>query len=228
MLNGAIGDFLPVALAVALSPIPIIAVVLVLGTPRARSNGPLFAVGWVVGLAAVAALVVALLDGLQVAEDADGGPSTLVSLVRIAFGLLLLVLAVQQWGKRPNDGAEPEMPGWMAGIDAFTPWKSFLFGLALSAANPKNLILTLAAAASIAQSGLDGPGTVIAVAVFVLIGSTTVAGAVLYALLAGSRAAGPLDSLKAFMVRNNAVIMTIVLLILGAKVLGDGIGGLRG
>ena len=40
-----IGDFLPAAVAVALSPIPIVAVVLMLGTPRARSNGPAFALG---------------------------------------------------------------------------------------------------------------------------------------------------------------------------------------
>jgi len=227
VLNGAIGDFLPAALAVALSPIPIIAVVLVLGTPRARSNGPLFALGWVTGLSAVSVLVVALLGGLG-ADDAGGGPSTLVSLLRIAGGVLLLVLAGQQWSKRPKKGEDPEMPGWMATIDSFTPGKSLLFGAALSGANPKNLILTLAASASIAQAELAVRGTVIAVAVFVLIGSATVVGAVLFSLIAGERAAGPLTGLKTFMVANSAVIMMIVLLVLGAKVLGDGIAGFRG
>jgi hypothetical protein len=38
VLNDAIGDLLPSAMAVALSPIPIVAVVLVLGAPRARSQ----------------------------------------------------------------------------------------------------------------------------------------------------------------------------------------------
>ena len=36
----AIGQSLPLAIGVALSPIPIIAVVLMLTTPRARANGP--------------------------------------------------------------------------------------------------------------------------------------------------------------------------------------------
>ena len=50
MLGEVIGDLLPSAVGVALSPVPIVAVILMLGTPRARTNGPMFAVGWVAGL----------------------------------------------------------------------------------------------------------------------------------------------------------------------------------
>jgi hypothetical protein len=39
-MGQAIGDLLPSAVGVAISPVPIIAVILMLGTPRARSNGP--------------------------------------------------------------------------------------------------------------------------------------------------------------------------------------------
>ncbi len=38
-MGQAIGDILPLALAVAISPIPIIAIVLTLGTPRAPRTG---------------------------------------------------------------------------------------------------------------------------------------------------------------------------------------------
>jgi hypothetical protein len=38
-MGQAIGDILPMAVGVAISPAPIIAIVLMLGTPRARSNG---------------------------------------------------------------------------------------------------------------------------------------------------------------------------------------------
>ena len=47
MLTQAIGDVLPSAVAIVLSPVPIIAVDLMLGTRRARSNGPAFAIGWI-------------------------------------------------------------------------------------------------------------------------------------------------------------------------------------
>ncbi len=45
-------------------------------------------------------------------------------------------------------------------------------------------------------------------------------------MFASSRAERPLNSIKQFMADHNAVIMMIVLLVLGAKVLGEGIAGL--
>jgi threonine/homoserine/homoserine lactone efflux protein len=92
-----------------------------------------------------------------------------------------------------------------------------------SGANPKNLALTLAAAASIAEAGLDQADEAIAIVVFVALGSVTVAGAVLFYLVDAKRAARPLDAIKRFMSDNNAVIMMVVLLLLGAKLLGDGL-----
>ena len=54
-MGEAIGQSLPLAVGVALSPVPIIAVVLMLTTPRARVNGPAFVLGWLVGLGIVGA-----------------------------------------------------------------------------------------------------------------------------------------------------------------------------
>ena len=45
----------------------------------------------------------------------------------------------------------------------------------------------------------------------------------LFHLVAGERAAGPLAAVKQFMAENNAIIMMVVLLLLGAKLLGDGL-----
>ena len=117
------------------------------------------------------------------------------------------------------------MPKWMAAIDRFTAGRSFGFGALLAGVNPKNLALTLAAAEH--RQGRARPGeTVIAVAVFVIIGSLTVAGPVLYYLIAGDRAVGPLAEIKEFMSDHNAVIMMIILLVLGMKLIGEGIAGL--
>ncbi|MBM2823822.1 MAG: hypothetical protein HW413_2568, partial [Thermoleophilia bacterium] len=62
-MGQAIGDILPLAIGVAISPVPIIAVVLMLGTPQARANGPAFAAGWVAGLTIVGAIVLLLASG---------------------------------------------------------------------------------------------------------------------------------------------------------------------
>jgi threonine/homoserine/homoserine lactone efflux protein len=222
-MGQAIGDLLPFAVGVALSPVPIIAVILMLGTERARATGASFAAGWVLGLVAVSVVVVLVAGG---ADDPDSGASTTVDVIKLVFGVLFLVLAIGQWRKRPRPGVEPEMPKWMQAVDQFTAGKSLVLGVALSAANPKNLALTLAAAASIAQAGLSSGGTAAAIAVFVVIGSLTVAGPVLYYLVAPEKAAGPLDTIKGFMADHNAVIMFVLLLVLGAKLIGNGIAGL--
>ena len=152
-MGQAIGDLLPLAIGVALSPIPIIAVILMLGTPRAKANGPAFALGWVLGLVVVSVVVVLVTGG---ADDADSAASNGTDVGKIVIGVLFLMMALRQWRKRPKHGEEPEMPAWMAAIDRFTAVKSLGLGALLSAVNPKNLALTAAAAASIAQAGLSG------------------------------------------------------------------------
>ena len=118
------------------------------------------------------------------------------------------------------------MPSWMATIDTFAPRRCFVLGVALSAVNPKNLALTAAAASTIAQAGLSSSQSAAAVAVFVVIASVTVVGPVLYALVAAERSAAALASMKAFMSAHDHVIMMVVLLVLGAKLLGQGLGSL--
>jgi threonine/homoserine/homoserine lactone efflux protein len=223
MLTEAIGNALPMALGVALSPIPIVAIILMLATPKARSDGPMFALGWVLGLTSVSIVVLLVAHG---ASNNDSTSSDSVDTLQLVLGVLFLWMAAKQWRKRPKPGAEPEMPKWMATIDSFGEGKAFGLGVILSAANPKNLALTLAAAGSIAQAGLSGSQDAVAVAVFVVIGSLTVVGPVLFVLVASEKAAQPLASIKEFMSDHNAVIMMVVLLILGAKLLGAGMAGL--
>lgn len=222
MLTQAIGDLLPAAVGVAISPVPIIAVTLMLGTPRAKSNGPAFALGWVAALVVVSVVVLVVAGG---ADDPDSATATGVDWFQVALGALFLVMAAGQWRTRPRRGEEPEMPRWMAMVDTFTGGRSLGLGALLAGPNPKNLALTAASAASIAQAGLSGGDSAIAVAVFVVIASTTVVGPVLLYVVATEAAAPRLASLKELMSDHNAVIMMVVLLVLGAKLVGQGLAG---
>jgi threonine/homoserine/homoserine lactone efflux protein len=221
-LSQAIGDLLPSAVGVALSPIPIIAIILMLATPKGRSNGIAFSVGWIAGLVAVSVVVLLLAGG----ADSSSGTNAGVNWIKLALGVVFLVMAGGQWRNRPTAGQPPRMPKWMESIDSFSPAKSGGLGVVLSAANPKNLALTFAAAASIAQAGLSGGESAVAVLVFVLIASITVVGPVAFYLVAPSTAERPLTAVNEFMSDHNAVIMMTVLLVLGAKLIGNGISGL--
>jgi len=223
-MGQAIGDVLPLAIGVALSPVPIIAIILMLGTPRARSTGLAFALGWLAGLTIAGAVMLAIASGN--ADSSSGGPATWVSVLKLALGILFLLLAVKQWRGRPQPGQEPTMPKWMQTIDTFTPGKSLGIGVVLSGLNPKNLALTIAAATVIAQAGISHGQEAGALAVFILLGSLTILAPLGIYFALGPKATQILDGMKAWMSVHNAAIMTVLLLVLGAKLTGDAIGGL--
>ena len=146
--------------------------------------------------------------------------------VELVLGALLLLLAVKQWRARPSEGVEPPTPKWMAAIDSFTPIKSAGIAAFLGGVNPKNLLLILAAAAIIAQSGISGGEQAIVYGVFCLIGTIGVATPVVVYFFLGDRAPALLRRMQKWMAHNNAVIMSVMLLVIGAKILGDGLSAL--
>lgn len=223
-MGDAIGQVLSFAVGVALSPIPIICVVLMLGTARARSNGIAFVLGWVLGLAGLGTVVLLASSGAGASDQ--GSPADWVSVLKLVLGALLLAVALKQWRGRPRGGAEGEMPAWMKTIDSFTSAKAAGFGVLLSAVNPKNLLLVVGAAAAIAQTGASTASQAVALAVFVAIGTLSVGAPVALYFALGERSKRILDGLKEWMSQNNAVIMTVLCLIIGAKLIGDGISGL--
>jgi threonine/homoserine/homoserine lactone efflux protein len=220
----AIGQVLSLGVGVSLSPVPIIAVVLMLGTPRGRVNGPLFVLGWVVGLAVVGTIVLVAASGAS-ANDA-GDPATWVDWLKLGLGVLLLLVAVKQWRGRPRAGDDAALPKWMQTIDTFTPARAFAIAAALSGINPKNLLLTVGAAAAIAQTGVDTADQAIALAVFILVGTLGPALPVAIYFALGARAKHILDELKLWLAAHNTAIMAVLCLVIGAKLIGDGISGL--
>ena len=224
MTGQAIGQVLSFGVGVALSPLPIIAVVLMLATPKGRTNGPAFLTGWVLGIAVLGTIVLLIASGASASEH--GSPATWVSIVKIVLGLLLWLLAVRQWRGRPRDGREPELPAWMKRIDTFTPIKSAGMGVLLSAVSPKNLLLVVGAAAEIAQTGASAVGQAVALIVFIVLATLGVGAPVAIYFLMGDRATRILGELHDWMVRENATMTAVICLILGAKLIGDAITAL--
>jgi threonine/homoserine/homoserine lactone efflux protein len=223
-VGDAIGQVLSLGVGVSLSPVPIIAVVLMLGTPRGRVNGPVFVVGWILGLAVVGTIVLVAASGAD-AHDA-GEPATWVDWTKLGLGVLLLLVAVRQWRGRPRSSDDAALPKWMQTIDGFKPARTFAIAAALSGINPKNLLLTVAAAAAIAQTGIDAGEQAIALAVFILVGTLGPALPVAIYFALGARAKHLLDDLKVWLAANNVAIMAVLCLVIGAKLIGDGISGL--
>ena len=223
-MGQAIGASLPLAIGVALSPVPIIAVVLMLTTRRARVNGPLFVLGWLAGLAVVG--TIALCVAGPAGASSSGSPATWVSWVKVVLGLLLLLVAARQFRTRPKDGDQAALPKWMASVDDITPLSACGLAALLAGVNPTNLLLAVGGAASIAQTGISGGQQAVAYLVFALVGTLGVGIPVGVYFALGSRADKPLNSLKDWMSEHNAVIMSVLCLVIGVKLIGDAISGL--
>ena len=193
---------------------------------RARMNGPAFVLGWLAGLAIVGTVALALAGAGG--SSRSGSPAAWVSWVKLALGLLLLVLAVRRFRGRPRGDEEPQLPKWMATIDKTTPLAAAGLAAVLSGANPKNLLLALAAAAAITGTGISATQQVVAFAVFAVIATLGVGIPVGIYVVMGERSERLLAGLKDWMSANNAVIMAVLCLVIGAKLIGDGIGALSG
>lgn len=217
-MGAAIGQILGNAIGVAISPVPVIALILMLFSRAATRNSVSFLLGWLVGLTGVGLVVLAV--GL---EASDGGESDSGGVLKIVIGAVFLFLGWRQWRGRPHSGEEPAMPAWMTAIDDFGSAKAFGMGIVLTVPNPKNLGLTVAAAATISSAGLGVGEEVGTLLVFVAIASLTIIGPIALYLLARERAETVLDSMKEWLVANSNTVMAVLFVVLGAKVLGDGI-----
>jgi hypothetical protein len=222
-MGDAIGQMLPVAVGVAISPMPIVAMVLILITPKAKVNGSAFLAGWVVGIAVAGAIVLAIVG--PAAPTDDGTPATWSNWLKLVLGLLLLRVAVKEWRSRPAPGADPPMPEWMSALESFTPVRSAGLAALLSAVNPKNLVFIIGGATAIAQTDISGGGQAVAWLVFTLIATVGVAVPMAIYLFMGKKASATLEGLKDWMTHTNAVIMAVLVLIIGVKLIGDAISG---
>lgn len=216
-MGAVIGDLLPLAVAVAVSPIPIIAVILMLLTPRAGGTSTGLLVGWVGGIVVATAIFV-LVAG--VADRGGGGPSRAESWLKLGLGVLLVGLAVKEWRAQPESDAEPAMPKWLSSVDRFTPVEAAGLGALLSAVNPKNLLVCVAAGATVGSAGLPLGQTVASVAVFTVIAASTVALPVVAYAVGRRRMAKPLESLRGWLTVHNQAVMAVLLLVIGVMLIG--------
>jgi len=223
-MGQGISEVLPFAIGIAISPVPIIAVILMLFSPRAKVNGPMFLLGWVLGLAVASGVVYLVSDAANASTDTT--TSDTVSWVKIGLGVLLVALARRNWAKRPRAGEAPELPKWMAMVDSITPFKALGLAVVLSAVNPKNLALAVAAAAGLGQLGISTGDAVVALVVFVVLASLSIAVPVVYDLVGGASAKATLEDMKSWLSANNDAVMAVLLLVFGVVLISKGLAPL--
>jgi threonine/homoserine/homoserine lactone efflux protein len=157
-------------------------------------------------------------------QGESNDPKPIAGIIEIALGAGLLFLALRQWRSRPRNDNEHALPKWMSAIDTTTPLRASVLGFLLSGLNPKNLLMGVAAGLAIGSADLSLGETTIVIAIFTVIAASSVALPIVAYLIAEKRMAGPLETLRSWLVHNNATIMTVLLLVIGVVLIGKGIG----
>lgn len=213
-----LGQTLPLAIGVMLSPLPVIGVVLAAMGDRGRATAPAFALGRMLGLTVAVGVVIAASDLVAAAA----GAASLPPLVRLAIGLALLVLGVTKW--RPTKDAA--LPGWMSAIADASPARALGLGVVLSIANPKELALIVAAGVTVGSAAIaPGEEALIGLA-FVVVASLTVLVPGLAVLFAAERVRPALEGLRSWLTSHSGAVMGTILILIGALVAGGAISDL--
>ncbi len=205
------------AFALALSPMPLIALI-VLMVAGSRASALAWTIGWfttifvVVGIAAAAGRNTPAGD---VADD-DG-----VNYLSFALAALLLYLSYRSFQNRPAPGMQAEEPGWISTLGGLSLPKVFGLAVVLLLLNAKNLPIYVSIGAAVAAADLSTGESVGAVAIIAFIGSLSAIVIYLVAVLGGDSAAGLLERWRVWLIQNNATVMGILFLVLGVLQLGN-------
>ncbi|MCA6073472.1 GAP family protein [Fulvivirga sedimenti] len=218
-MSEALQASLPIAIALALSPAPIIAIFILLMTPKAAINGPSFLAGWFGGIYTVG-VIMFILPGM---EEDHSDPTRLSGYIRVALGLFLLIGALRYWLKRPKPGETVPTPKIFLHIDRFGFWKSFFTGILFSVVNVKNFALSAAGASTIDEVAQNDQGIYLDLAVFALIGSLMIILPIVVYTIAGKKIEGRFQYWKHWMIQNNHLLLIILLIVLGGVLIKGGL-----
>lgn len=219
-------SLVPMALGLALSPVPVIAVILMLFSRRAKVNAPLFAATWVLSMAVLGSLTIILLgDNEFVEQDTTKTGGSIAVLI---FGALFLAYGAFLWLRRPRHPDAVKTPRWLALLDDIPPYLVVGLGLTGVIFNTKNLPLFLAAVQRILAANLTMLDSFIALTVFIVMASVTVVTPIVLFLAGGERMHARLETVRAWLMRYNEAILGVVFMVMGSVLVLDNAAALAG
>ena len=217
-----IGDVLPFAVIVMVSPINIIAAILLLFSKRPLLNASCYLGGFVGGLTVVVGGLTALANVVRLdpGSDRSRGASALL----LALGAGLIIVAVRKFRGRPGPDEPASLPGWMDGIAGFNARRSYAIGATIGGGNPKNIAVALGTATAVSSVGLTAAQQVVVLVVYIFLACLGVAFPIITMLVLGDRADTVLSGWKTWLTRNNTAMMAVIYLFFGVFLIGKNLG----
>src|SRR5260370_31215710 len=202
-----------IGLAITLEPITIVAFILILSAEKGTRKGLAFILGWLACLVAVIAAVLLTTGGHP--PKSQTAPSTAVQAIKLALGVVLILLAVR---KRRRMGHPRKPPSWMASLDRVSLWSAV--GLAVFL---QPWALVAAGATTVAQAKLSTAGDYVTLMLFCLAATSSFLYLTLYAVFAPAAAGARLDRLRTWLDTHRDQVIIVVFLLLGFWLAGKSI-----
>ena len=215
----ALGALLPIAVAVAISSVPITAMILILLSPKRNRAALPFLIGWMIGIAAVISL--SALGAQALPEPPRRGADTLTAVLEISVGLALIVLtAIYLRGGSPSE--RTGMPRWLSAVGSFGALASFGVAVVLNV-RPKGLLLGIAAGLALHAANLKLSETAVLIGIYTVIGASTVAVPIISSFIAPRRVEAKLIASRDWLSQNGRILTSTMMFVIGVVILGGGL-----
>ena len=206
-------DLLLIGLGITLEPFPLTAFILILSAEKGTRKGLAFILGWLACLVVVIAAVILVTGGNP--PKPNTAPSTAALAVKLALGILLILLAARQWRRM---GRPRKPPTWMARLDRLSLWTAA--GLA---AFLQPWALVAAGAATVTQAKLSTPGDYLTLMLFCVLATSSFLYLELYAAFVPAAADARLKRLRTRLDTHRDQVIIGISLLLGFWLAGKSI-----
>ncbi len=209
-------DLLLIGLAITLEPIPLTTFILVLSSERGVRKGAAFIFGWLASLAIVVAVTILVTENKPPKPNTE--PSLAALAVKIALGVVLLLIALRQRRRMTRPRRPKNPPKWQTGIDDMSPWFAILLA---PLTQPWGLVA--AGVADITEAKLSSFESYLGLLLFCLVATSTFLAMEIYAGFWPTQAQGFLARLRNWMDTHTDQVIIIVSTLLGFWLIGKSI-----
>ena len=199
-------ELLFLGLVIAISPLPVLAFILVLGTQRGVRNGAGYLAGWMTCLVVVVVGTLGLTGGNPPKESS--APSVAGLVILGLLGVAAFAFGIHRW-RHPPVPPRPT-PKWMERVDRLRPG-----GAALLAVLIQPWPVVAAGAVYVSRADASKAVTIISLVLFVLFASSSAIAMEVYAVRSPERSKAGLDRLRAWIDRHRDRAVTVLAVVLG-------------
>lgn len=218
----ALGDTLPLAVGIALSPVGLIICLVLLGSEAGgRRKAAIFGLGWFLSILIIAGIAYYLIGAARISQVQRAIYE--LEVLQLAFAVLCLGIAVITWVRSLRATTAARESKLLQRLDGIGMLTAGGLGLAQGFARLKNILLALGAGARFGEAGLRGGRAVLPLAIFALMATLGVLVPMVVAVLGGSRAPAVLASVREWLEANMSSITIVALLVIGVYFLGQGL-----